>query len=221
MERVCAKRILRTPAGETLVDFGQEVTGYAAFTADAKAGDIVRFNHGEVLDKNGNFYNENYRSAKAEVHYICKDGKQSWHPKLTFFGFRYLHLIAWPGEPKAEDFTAVAVYSDMPRTGWLKSGNAELNKLFSNVVWGQRGNFLDVPTDCPQRDERLGWTGDAQVFVRAACCFYDVEKFFRKWLRDMAADQRENGAVGSVIPDGFSFRIHINFLFINYFYLQI
>ena len=201
MERVSARRIIRTPAGETLVDFGQEVTGYAEFTVDAKAGDEVCFNHGEVLDRDGNFYNENYRSAKAEVKYVCRDGRQTWHPRLTFFGFRYLHLIAWPGEPRAEDFTAVAVYSDMKRTGWLKSGDEALNRLFSNIVWGQRGNFLDIPTDCPQRDERLGWTGDAQVFVKTASYFYDVEKFFRKWLRDMAADQYQNGAVGCVIPD--------------------
>ena len=201
MERVAAREIIRTAAGETVVDFGQEVTGWVEFTIDARAGELVHFNHGEVLDKDGNFYNENYRGAKAEVRYICGEGKQTWHPRFTFFGFRYIHLISWPGEPKAEDFTAVAVYSNMARTGWLKSGDPLLNRFFSNVTWGQRGNFLDIPTDCPQRDERLGWTGDAEVFVKTAACLYDVEKFFKKWLHDLAADQFPDGGVGSVVPN--------------------
>ncbi len=200
-ERIAAARIIRTPAGETVVDFGQEVTGYVEFTLDAKEGGTVCFDHAEVLDRDGNFYNDNYRGAKALVEYICKGGRQTWHPRLTFFGFRYIRLLKWPGEPAAGNFTAIAVHSDMKRTGWLKSGNAELNQLFSNIVWGQRGNFLDVPTDCPQRDERLGWTGDAQVFIRTACYLYDAERFFKKWLHDLAADQRESGEVGQVIPD--------------------
>ena len=200
-ERVAAKKVFRTPGGDLVVDFGQEITGYAEFMLDAKAGDEIFFDHAEVLDKDGNFYNENYRSAKARVRYTCRDGRQTWHPRLTFFGFRYIRLVRWPGEPAPEQFTAVVVHSDMKRTGWLESGNGELNRLFSNIVWGQRGNFLDVPTDCPQRDERLGWTGDAQVFIRTASYLYDTEQFFRKWLRDMAADQRANGEVGQVIPD--------------------
>lgn len=201
MERVEAASVFTTPAGETVVDFGQEVTGYVEFTVNAKAGDKVHFLHGEVLDKNGNFYNANYRSAKAEVCYTCRDGKQTWHPQLTFFGFRYIKLLDFPGVPVPEDFTAVVVYSDIRRTGRLECGVPELNQLFSNIFWGQKGNFLDVPTDCPQRDERLGWTGDAQVFVKTASYNYDVEKFFRKWLRDMKADQRADGSIGQVIPD--------------------
>ena len=200
-ERIAAQRIFVTPKGEMMVDFGQEVTGYVEFTVRARAGEQVFFNHAEVLDAEGNFYNENYRSARAEVRYTCRDGVQTWHPRLTFFGFRFIHLINWPGEANPENFTAVAVHSDMKRTGWLESGDAMLNRLFSNIVWGLRGNFLDVPTDCPQRDERLGWTGDAQVFVRTASYLYDVERFFRKWLRDMAADQHQDGGIGQVIPD--------------------
>ena len=133
-ERVAAKQILHTPAGETVIDFGQEVTGYVEFTINAKAGDTVSFTHAEVLDRDGNFYNENYRSAKALVEYTCKEGKQTWHPQLTFFGFRYIKLLSWPGKPRAEDFTAIVVHSDMKRTGWLKSANAELNRLFSNIA---------------------------------------------------------------------------------------
>lgn len=200
-ERITARRIFRTPAGEILVDFGQNVTGYVEFTVDAKAGDVIRFNHGETLDRKGNFYNENYRSAKAEVTYTCREGIQTWHPRLTFFGFRYIHLIDFPGTPQAEQFTAVAVHSDMQRTGWLESGSEKLNRLFSNIVWSQRDNFLDIPSDCPQRDERLGWTGDAQVFIRTASYLFDTETFFRKWLRDMAADQHEDGGIPQVVPD--------------------
>lgn len=201
MERVSARSVFTTPAGETVVDFGQEVTGYVSFTVDAKVGDEVRILHGEVLDQNGNFYNENYRSAKAEIRYICRDGVQTYHPVLTYFGFRYLKLDKFPGEAKPQQFTAIAVYSAIRKTGSLSCGDPEVNQLFSNIFWGQKGNFLDVPTDCPQRDERLGWTGDAQVFVRTASYNYDVEKFFSKWLHDLSADQRANGAVGQVIPD--------------------
>ncbi|MBR6955268.1 MAG: family 78 glycoside hydrolase catalytic domain [Clostridia bacterium] len=200
-ERLPAVAILTTPAGETVVDFGQEITGYVEFTVTAAPGEEVRFDHGEMLDREGNFYNENYRRARAEVRYVCREGAQRWHPRLTFFGFRYIRLKAWPGEPRPEQFTAVAVYSAMARTGQITTGDPLLNRLLDNILWSQRGNFLDVPTDCPQRDERLGWTGDAQAFVKAACCFYDTERFFTKWLRDLRAEQRPDGGVGSVIPD--------------------
>ena len=199
-EYVAAERVFTTPKGETVVDFGQEVTGYVRFTVDAKAGDVVEISHGEVLDKEGNFYNANYRSAKAKLLYTCRDGVQTYQPHLTFFGFRFIRLDSFPGTPAPEQFTAVAVHSHMKRTGWLSSSNPLLNRLFSNVIWGQRGNFLDVPTDCPQRDERLGWTGDAQAFVKTASYNYDVEKFFTKWLADMAADQCEDGSIPHVIP---------------------
>lgn len=201
MEIIQAKEIFRTPKGEVVVDFGQEVTGYVEFTVDAKEGEEVNFIHGEVLDAEGNFYHENYRSAKARVRYICKEGEQTWHPKLTFFGFRYIRLEKFPEKPSPLQFRAIAVYSDIRRTGFINCSNQKLNRMFSNIFWGQKGNFLDVPTDCPQRDERLGWTGDAQVFVKAASYNYDVEKFFRKWLRDLSAAQRPDGGVGQVIPD--------------------
>ena len=199
-DRIRARSIFTTPNGEVVVDFGQEVTGYVEFTVDAKAGDPVEISHGEVLDKEGNFYNANYRSAKAKLYYTCRDGKQTYKPKLTFFGFRYIRLDQFPGAPSAGDFTAIAVSSDLRRTGFMRCGHPLVNRLYENVIWGQKGNFLDIPTDCPQRDERLGWTGDAQVFIKTASYNYDVQKFFHKWLADLAADQMDNGGVPNFIP---------------------
>lgn len=203
-ERVAAAGLFTTPKGEVVIDFGQEVTGYVEIEVDAKNGDTVELSHAEVMDQEGNFYTENYRSAKAKYRYICRDGHQTYKPKLTFFGFRYIRVDEFPGGPaaaKKANFTAVVLHSEMKRTGFLRCSNPLLNKLFDNVIWGQKGNFVDVPTDCPQRDERLGWTGDAEVFCRTACYNYDAEKFFTKWLADMSADQRADGGVGHVIPD--------------------
>ena len=203
-ERLAVKKVFVTPNGETVLDFGQNMTGYVELFVNAKAGDCVDLSFAEVMDKEGNFYTENYRGAKAQYHYICSDGVQTWHPSLTFYGFRYIRINDFPGGidcVKPENFTAITVHSNMKRTGFLSSSNTMLNQLFSNIIWGQKGNFLDVPTDCPQRDERLGWTGDAQVFVRTACLNYDAEKFFTKWLADLASDQHDDGYVGHVIPD--------------------
>lgn len=205
-EELSPLRIIAAPNGETIIDFGQEITGYVEISLCANKGEIVDLSVGEVLDHDGNFYNANYRDAKSMYHYVCRNGKQTYHPKLTFYGFRYVRINEFPGgcaQAKPENFKAIAVYSDIRRTGYLNSSDLLLNRLFENVIWGQKDNFLDVPTDCPQRDERWGWTGDAQVFVRAACLNFDTEKFYTKWLGDLAADQREDGAVGWVIPDWF------------------
>ena len=191
---------MQTPKGETVVDFGQNLSGYVEINLTAKAGDRVSLSFAEILDSDGNFYNENYRSAKCQYVYICKDGEQTFKPTLTFYGYRYIRIDEYPGEVNADNFTSVAVYSELKRTGFIETSDSQLNQLFSNVLWGQRSNFLDVPTDCPQRDERLGWTGDAQVFIRAASYNYDVNKFFEKWLGDMALNQFENGAVPMLIP---------------------
>jgi len=197
--------IFKTPAGETVIDFGQNITGYVelALPSTTKAGGKITISFAETLDKHGNFYNENYRKAKSMLQYTCREGDQRYKPLHTFFGFRYIRLDEFPAELTAEEgyFTAIAVYSEMERTGYFECSNPLLNRLFENVVWGQRGNFLDVPTDCPQRDERLGWTGDAQAFIKAASYNYDVEKFFTKWLADLALEQTEAGRVGHVIPD--------------------
>lgn len=202
-EIIYVREILHTPAGETIVDFGQEITGYVEFDVTAKSGEHVQILHGEVLDAQGNFYNANYRNAKAEIDYICKEGEQTWHPLLTFFGFRYILLKKFPKIDALSEtqFRAITVYSKIEQTGSICSSNADLNQFFSNVFWGQRCNFLDIPTDCPQRDERLGWTGDAQVFIRTASYNFNVEKFFTKWLRDMKAEQGADGLIPHVVPD--------------------
>ena len=142
--------------------------------------------HGEVLDKDGNFYNANLRSAKAEVTAISDGIERKYKPHFSFQGFRFVKLLGFEkDEIKPENFTAVVVFSNMKRTGFFACGSDHVQQLYENIIWGQRGNFLDVPTDCPQRDERMGWTGDAQVFVKTACFNYNVKKFFEKWLHDL------------------------------------
>ena len=199
-ERLKPVELIHTPAGETVLDFGQEITGMVEFSVTAKSGDEVHISHAEVLDAEGNFYTANLRSAKAQIHYICKDSTQTYRPHHTFMGFRYIRLDQFPGAVKPEDFTAVVVHSNMKRTGYIRTSNALLNRLYENVIWGQKCNFLDVPTDCPQRDERFGWLGDAQVFVATAARNFDVKNFFRKWMRDMATEQRADGALPHVVP---------------------
>jgi alpha-L-rhamnosidase len=192
--------IFKAPNGDTLVDFGQNLTGYFEFSVKAKKGDRVEFTVCEELDKYGNFYNENYRDAKARFEYICNDGENTYKPRLAFWGFRYMRVDSFPTEIKPENIKAIVVHSDMKRTGYLDSSSPLLNKLFSNIIWGQKGNFLDVPTDCPQRDERQGWTGDATVFCKTATYNYDVEKFFSKWLTDLRLDQGKKGNIPNIIP---------------------
>lgn len=154
-----------------------------------------------MLDRDGNFYNANYRSAKSKMIYICREGEQRYKPRFTFYGFRYIRLDSYAGEIDLTKIRAVAVYSDMKRSGYIRMSNEKLNKLFSNTLWSQRDNFLDIPTDCPQRDERMGWTGDAQVFAKTACYNYNAKKFFGKWLGDLRVEQRENGSVPDTVPN--------------------
>ena len=195
-------KILTTPNGEKVIDFGQNLVGWVMMKAKGNAGDTITISHAEVLDKNGNFYTENLRDAKAQAIYILRgEGEELFEPHFTFFGFRYIKLDGYPGEIKPENFTAVALYSDMQPTGNFSCSNSLINQLQHNIQWGQKGNFLDVPTDCPQRDERLGWTGDAQVFSRTASFNMNVNNFFAKWLKDVAADQLGNGSIPFVIPN--------------------
>ncbi|MBO5433952.1 MAG: family 78 glycoside hydrolase catalytic domain [Clostridia bacterium] len=202
MTRLNAIELIKTPKGETVIDFGQNLTGYVEWNVPAKKGKEFKLYHAEILDKDGNFYTENLRGAKAQVSVISDGVERAYKPHFSFQGFRYIKLEGFENEDiNLENFTAVVVFSDMKRIGYFACGNDLVQQLYENIVWGLRGNFLDVPTDCPQRDERLGWTGDAQVFARTASTTYRTDKFFRKWLHDLAADQRENGAITDVCPD--------------------
>jgi alpha-L-rhamnosidase len=202
MRQIKAVRVLHTPAGQVVFDMGQNLVGWVRLTVTGPGGATVRLRHAEVLDKDGNFYTENLRGAAQTVQYTLKGGGvEVFEPHFTFQGFRYVAVDSFPGAPTLDAISAVAVYSDLGETGTFETSNALVNRLQENIVWGQRGNFLDVPTDCPQRDERLGWTGDAQVFARTAAFNMDVSGFFAKWLADVAADQKPNGAVPWVIPD--------------------
>ena len=196
------KRIITTPKGEHVIDFGQNLVGWVIVKAKGKPGDTITIRHAEVLDKFGNFYVENLRIAKSTNHFILKgNGTETFEPHFTFHGFRYIQVNGVNGPLNPDDFTAVALYSAMKPTGSFTSSNPLINQLQHNIQWGQKGNFLDVPTDCPQRDERLGWTGDAQVFSRTAAFNMQVNNFFAKWLKDVAADQTSAGGVPFVVPN--------------------
>ncbi|MBQ8371647.1 MAG: family 78 glycoside hydrolase catalytic domain [Clostridia bacterium] len=202
IETVGVKEVIFTPKGECVLDFGQEITGNIQFVIKgSEAGRVVSIDCAEILDKDGNFYRDNYRTALSRITYTTKEGWQTYKAHYTFFGFRYLRLNDWCEEVRPENFTAIVMHSDMERTAFFKCSNEKINKLYSNIIWGQRDNFLDIPTDCPQRDERLGWTGDAQVFARTASINYDTEKFYTKWLRDAMSEQFEDGGLPYVIPD--------------------
>lgn len=198
-ETLAVKELLCTPAGETVLDLGQNLTGIFRLRVRVPKGKTVRLQFGEIL-QGGNFYRENLRTAKAE--YVCvSDGKEHvLSPHFTFYGYRYVRVEGVP-DLKPEDFTALALYSEIPQTGRLATGNKLVNRLVSNIEWGQKGNFLDVPTDCPQHDERMGWTGDAQVFAPTACYQRDCRAFFAKYLYDLAQEQSARGGeVPNVVP---------------------
>jgi len=196
------KELIITPEGDTVIDFGQEITGYLSFYVKGKKGDRITVTHFEKLTKEGNVYTENLRSAKQKLT-VISDGKSRFvKPVYTFYGFRYIKIegmeISSPDE-----ILAIVVHSDMKRTGHFNCSDPMINQLFRNIIWGQKGNFLDVPTDCPQRDERLGWTGDAQVFCKVASYNFNVEKFFKKWMGDLRAMQKPSGYVPSFVPARF------------------
>ena len=193
---------ITTPKGEMVVDMGQNMVGWVRIKISGKKGDKVVLKFAEVLDKEGNFYTDNLRAAKCTDTYIfAKDGEVVFEPKFTFHGFRFLMLEGLENAPALDDITGVVIYSDMAPTGSFECSEPLINQLQHNIQWGQKGNFLDVPTDCPQRDERLGWTGDAQVFAPTAAYNFDVAAFYTKWMKDVALDQLDNGVVPHVIPD--------------------
>ncbi len=200
-ERISAKKLIITPQGDKVIDFGQELAGYVEIKIKGERGQRIALSHSEVLDKDGNFYTKNYRTAKNKVVYVLSGGEDVLKPRFSYQGFRYIRLDEFPNRDiDLSLFTSVAVYSDIKRTGYFECDDGRINKLYENIIWGQRSNFVDIPTDCPQRDERYGWTGDAQVFCRTASINYDTENFFKKWLGDMALEQEDNGALRGIVP---------------------
>ena len=192
--------VLHTPAGETVLDMGQNMVGWIRFRTTAPVGAQIHLQYGEVL-QGGNFYRDNLRSAKAEYTYIAAGGEAVAEPHFTFYGFRYVKVTGWPGELDPDDFTGCVVHSRLDRTGEIETANEKVNQLFRNAVWGQKGNFLDIPTDCPQRDERFGWTGDTQVFSGTACFNMDSSAFFAKYAYDLALEQaKRGGMVPYIVP---------------------
>jgi alpha-L-rhamnosidase len=197
-----------SPSGRTLVDFGQNLVGWLRFTVTGEAGTEITIRHGEVLE-HGELGVRPLRSAQATDRFILSGGEDHFEPTKTFHGFRYAEISGWPAELTPDSLEAIVVYSDLRRTGHFECSDPMLNQLHRNVTWGLRGNFLDVPTDCPQRDERLGWTGDIAVFAPSAAYLYDVGAFLRDWLRDLAAEQQaRDGLVPVVVPDVLKYENH-------------
>jgi alpha-L-rhamnosidase len=194
-----AQRIITTPSGRLIADFGQNLVGWVRIRASGAAGDQVTVRHAEVLE-GGELGVRPLRSAKATCSYALSGGQDVLQPTITFNGFRYAEIDGIPGIDIA-DVEALVIGSDIERTSWLTVSDPDVQQLHENIVWSMRGNFLDVPTDCPQRDERLGWTGDIQLFAPAASTLYDCSGFLSSWLRDLAAEQHEDGGMPYVIPD--------------------
>ncbi|MBE5966524.1 MAG: alfa-L-rhamnosidase RamA [Lachnospiraceae bacterium] len=201
MEELKPVKVIHTPKKETVLDMGQNMVGWVRFQIHAPKDSVIFLQYGEELQE-GCFYRENLRSAKAEFKFISDGTPQEVQPHFTFYGFRYIKVEGWHGEVNAEDFTGCVVYSALELRGNIETSNPMVNRLVQNALWGQKGNFLDVPTDCPQRDERMGWTGDAQVFSGTACFNMDCDAFYHKFLYDLAKEQSRigTGIVPHVVP---------------------
>jgi alpha-L-rhamnosidase len=201
IEEVTVQEVILSPSGRTLLDFGQNMVGRLRISVDGERGTTVTLRHAEVLE-HGELGVRPLRAAEATDRYtLAGGGVETWEPRFTFHGFRYAEIAGWPGDFDPASVTAVVIHSDMERTGWFESSHDLVNRLHENVVWGMRGNFLSLPTDCPQRDERLGWTGDIQVFAPTASYLYDCDGFLASWLEDLALEQSAlDGVVPIIVP---------------------
>lgn len=206
---VPVRRIMELPTvkvtepldGLHVFDLGQNFSGWIRLKVSGKAGDKVVMKFGEMLNADGTVYTKNLRSARAIDTYILKgDGEEVWEPRFTFHGFRYVEVTGLAGQPTKDSITGIVIHSDAPMTSSFECSNPMLNQLHSNILWGQRSNYLEVPTDCPQRDERMGWTGDTQVFIRSGTYHQDVASFFTKWLVDLVDSQNARGLFGKQAP---------------------
>ena len=200
-EELTPRAITEPTPGTFLFDLGQNMVGWARLTVEGPAGTEVRLRFAEILNPDGTLYTTNLRAAKQTDTYILRGGGvETWEPRFTFHGFRYVEVTGLPGTPTLDAITGCVVHSDTPPAGTFECSNGLVNQLQRNIVWGQRGNFLSIPTDCPQRDERLGWMGDAQIFVRTATCNMDVHPFFVKWMQDVEDAQTPDGGFPDVAP---------------------
>lgn len=200
LDELTVQEVITTPSGRTVLDFGQNLVGRLRIRVEGPAGTEITLRHAEVLE-HGELGTRPLRAAAATDHYtLAGSGVEEWEPEFTFHGFRYAEVDGWPGDFDPSAVTAVVIHSDMERTGWFEASHPLVNQLHENIVWGLRGNFLYLPTDCPQRDERLGWTGDIQVFAPTASFLHDVRGFLDSWLRDLALEQVD-GVVPFVVPN--------------------
>ena len=196
-----AKSIAQPAPGRWTYDLGQNMVGVVRLKATAPRGTVITIRHGEMLNPDGTIYTENLRGATSTDTYVCKGGGvETWQPRFTFHGFRYVELSGLPAKPELDAVTGIVLGSDLPRAGEFICSSADINQLQSNIVWGMRGNYLSIPTDCPQRDERMGWMADAQVFLPTAAYNADVAAFMNKWMIDITDAQRDDGAHSDVAP---------------------
>ena len=194
------EKIFTAPNGDMIIDLGQNIAGFMSFTVEAKAGTVLRLEHAEVLDKEGNFFKNIMGHNKDQMDvYIARDGKQQYQPTFTYHGFRYVRVSGWPGELTAEDFTAHVVSTDVEDIGSFETSDPKLNRLQKNIWWSQAANTVAIPTDCPQR-EKAGWTGDVTVYAPTMCFLRNEEVFLAKWLRYCRAEQQEGGEIPTVVP---------------------
>jgi alpha-L-rhamnosidase len=201
LRELAVKKITEPAPGRFTFDLGQNMVGVARLKVAGPAGTKVTLRFAEMLKPDGTIYTENLRAARAQDSYTLRGGgEEIWQPRFTFHGFRYVEVTGYPGIPTSDAITGVVIGSDNPPAGSWECSNPLLNQLQSNITWGQRGNYISVPTDCPQRDERLGWMGDAQVFVRTATFNSDVHAFFDNWLMDVSDAQMRDGAFTDVSP---------------------
>lgn len=188
----------RLASGALVYDFGQNFAGVIRLKIDGKAGQVVRVRHAEILRKDGTLMTDFLRSAKCEIVYTCKDGRQEYSPRLTYMGFRYAEVTGI--EEEKTEVSALALWSDVEEIGTFSCSDERINRLQNNIVWSARSNFMDIPTDCPQRDERMGWTGDIAVFAPTACYNFDVSRFLGKWLSDVKSEQLPTGGIPNTVP---------------------
>ena len=195
-------KIAEPSQGVYVFDMGQNMVGWARFALNLEKGQAVTFRYSEMLSPDGMPYTLGLRGARVTDHYIGKGGAETWEPVFTSHGFRYVEITGLKEKPSLETVTGIVVGSDIARSGYFECSDKTVNQLFHNILWGQKGNYIEVPTDCPQRDERLGWTGDAQFFVPTAAYNFDVASFFTKWLIDLDTDaQYPDGSMADVAPD--------------------